>query len=246
MPDTPSVAAPAAVELHAFSLDHGDDVVRSLGSLLDASEIRRAGAFRFERDRRRWVVARGSLRLLLGRRLRQPPGALAFLVTPAGKPRLAPPWQEHHFSVAHSGSRALIGCSLGEPLGVDLESEARGAEVAECAAAFLSPAERAVARPDSADGRRRLVRIWCAKEAYLKALGTGFLVAPDTFTVSWQGRSAATIHDASGTEASYVLHFPPVPDAPHLCSAVALPARVPCPPIRPFAPDRAVAALRGT
>ena len=44
----------------------GDEQMRSLERMLDASEIERASKFRFEIDRRAYVVAHGLRRVALG------------------------------------------------------------------------------------------------------------------------------------------------------------------------------------
>ena len=56
---------------------------------LTAEECQRAERYVFEKDRTHFVVARGLLRVLLGRYLRQDPQHLRFTYGPYGKPALA-------------------------------------------------------------------------------------------------------------------------------------------------------------
>src|SRR5881397_1867586 len=57
---------------------------------LSEDERNRSARFRFERDRRRFVVARGALRDLLGRYLDIDPGQIRFIYNAFGKPELHP------------------------------------------------------------------------------------------------------------------------------------------------------------
>src|SRR5687767_6742370 len=94
------VVAPLNVppkELHRYSLDLSED------------ERQRAGRYAFEREWRRFVVARGRLRQLLGQRLGAPPQDIAFAYGKHGKPALAPPYSGSGlcFNLAHSGDIAV-------------------------------------------------------------------------------------------------------------------------------------------
>src|SRR4051795_5089607 len=55
---------------------------------LSSDEVKRAESFHFARDRERFVVARGTLRILLGRYLDQHPRDLRFAYNRWGKPFL--------------------------------------------------------------------------------------------------------------------------------------------------------------
>ena len=63
-------------------LDTDADRRAMLATLLSADERERAGRFVFDRDRDRYVVGRGSLRMLLGRYLKTPPAQLRFTFGP--------------------------------------------------------------------------------------------------------------------------------------------------------------------
>jgi len=79
-----------------------------------------------------------------------------------------------HFSLSHGGSWAV--CAVGEtPLGVDVELPRCSIAVAR---RWFHPEEVAAAEdPDS------LCRLWTAKEAFVKALGTGFSTPLNSFVV---------------------------------------------------------------
>jgi 4'-phosphopantetheinyl transferase len=79
-----------AIEVVAAGLDAPPEAVRGLSAWLCDAEQRRAARFHFERDRRRFVVARARLRELLGERLGTRPQALELVPGSNGKPALAP------------------------------------------------------------------------------------------------------------------------------------------------------------
>ena len=60
-----------------------------LEQCLAADEQDKMERFRFEKDRRRYLISRGLLRSLLGRYLDLAPQDLRFATTAAGKPHLA-------------------------------------------------------------------------------------------------------------------------------------------------------------
>src|SRR5436309_1175215 len=87
---------PANIVLHADEvhvwrapLDLPHDRLESLRGALAQDERERASRFHFERDRRRFIAARGLLREILGRYVGLSPGGLWFGYTPYGKPHLA-------------------------------------------------------------------------------------------------------------------------------------------------------------
>ena len=96
-----------------------------------------------------------------------------FAETALGKPYLEN-YPHIHFSLSHSGSWAV--CAVGDaPLGVDVELPRCTMEIGK---RFFRPEEL----PETED-KDHLLRLWTAKEAFLKAIGTGLTVSPDSFRV---------------------------------------------------------------
>ena len=150
----------------------------NLAGHLDPAERARAARFKFERDRRRYVVARGLLRELLGERLEKSPASVQFQVGSHGKPSLEREKETVRFNVAHSGDRALLALTDdGREVGVDLESAARlgdARDLLALAARTLSPAD--LARWQRLPENERapvFLRAWTRLEAYAKATGDG-------------------------------------------------------------------------
>src|SRR5688572_19430984 len=141
---------------------------RPLEQLLTQEERRRAAAFAFERDRRRFVAARARLRRLLGERLGVAPHAVRILYNPQGKPQLAPGYdRDLRFNVAHSGELAVYAFADGADVGIDVEAVRELDDADAIAASAFSPGEYRAYRAFG------FFYCWTRKEAYLKALGLG-------------------------------------------------------------------------
>ncbi|AVT32056.1 hypothetical protein C6361_24140 [Plantactinospora sp. BC1] len=155
------------VDLWALDLTAGADDVRRLTGLLDAAERERAarlaGALR-----RRFVVAHGLTRSVLGGYLDRAPHLVVLRRGRHGKPRLD--GLEHN--VSHHGDVALLAVTAYRPVGVDVADGPRPRSPEAFARRFFAPDEvDALLVPDPADRRRRFLRMWTRKEACVKADG---------------------------------------------------------------------------
>ena len=145
-------------------------------SLISADEFERARRFFFDRDRRRYVVGRGILRMLLGRYLHCAPQEIALTYGQYGKPALAQVGggRALHFNIAHSEGLALYAFTYAGEVGVDVEKMRDLPDWAEVARSAFSPHEYALLLACPAERRRdEFFRAWTRQEAVLKALGTG-------------------------------------------------------------------------
>jgi 4'-phosphopantetheinyl transferase len=164
--------------VHAWraGLDLGDADVHLLARTLSADELNRAARFRFAKDRRRFIAARGILRNILSQYLRRSPSQLSFSYGASGKPALVPvPGMDGlHFNVSHSGGLALCVVARNTELGIDLERIQPALAGGSIAEAFFTPREVAslgALRPEVQ--ATAFFNCWTAKEAYLKANGQG-------------------------------------------------------------------------
>jgi hypothetical protein len=177
--------------------------------LLSADETERARTFYFERDRQRFVIGRGILRILLGRYTGLAARDIAFRYGPNGKPALANAGLEQplYFNVAHSEALALYAFTRVGEVGIDVEWMRDLPDWQQVAEAVFSPRELAQLRSCPVEQRRdEFFQAWTRQEAVLKALGTGL--------------GGAT---AAGAEAAY--HVYPLHPAPGFAAALAaLPA----------------------
>ncbi len=152
--------------------------------LLAPDERARAGRFVFPVHARRFVVARGALRSILGALLDVPPATLRLDYGPQGKPYL-PEAPEVSFNLTHSADRATVAVALGRRVGVDIEAPRGVRDPLRLARRFFAPGEiQELAQLD--EGRRLagFLHGWTRKEAFLKAVGSGLSGGLDSFDVS--------------------------------------------------------------
>jgi 4'-phosphopantetheinyl transferase len=170
---------------------------------LSEDERARSARFHFERDRVRFVVARGALRNILGHYLNVPPGSLRFGYGAHGKPSLLPEFVmgssglaagKLEFNVSHSHTLALVAVAQGRALGVDIERLRADASERQLAERFFSAQEVSAlcALPD-AQQPRAFFDCWTRKEAYIKARGEGLSFPLAEFDVSLQPGMPATL-----------------------------------------------------
>ncbi len=102
------------------------------------------------------------------------PGTPPLARDPSGRPRLLAPHQDHDTGWSHSGEQLLLALGRGVTLGVDLERLRPRPRALELADRFFAPGEAGRLQA-LAPERRELafLRLWCAKEAVLKAHGQG-------------------------------------------------------------------------
>ena len=160
------------------------EIARCAGLLSDDEKLR-AGRFRFARDQRRFIVARGMLRRLLGEHLGMPPTAIGFRYTSNGKPLLADDTARIQFNVAHSEERALYAFSSTVQPGVDIEFTNRAIECDELAQRFFTRNEyAALQKLKPVDRKRAFLACWTRKEAVVKATGDGLSLPFHQFEVT--------------------------------------------------------------
>lgn len=148
----------------------------------------------------RSALRRGTAREIVARQLGCPAEQVVIGHDPAGRPLLAVPGTPQlHVSLATRAGVVAVGLAR-RPLGVDVESVDAGA-----APPFdlLHPDERRLLEAMKPAGRPlAFARLWAAKEAYVKALGTGFARPPESFCVSLLSEARFSLHDPQrGTDA---------------------------------------------
>ena len=169
-------------------------------SCLSDQEQARAARFVFPHDASRWSYYRSCLRRILGESLGIDPLLVPLVEGPNGKPALAPPHDSLEFNLSHTDDLAALIVSHNGPVGIDLEPWSRAPSLIECADVFCHPDE--LKRLPSGDEQRatRLMEIWTAKEALLKALGTGLSYPPQHLRID-------TDHGTSDTPLDHLCDF---------------------------------------
>jgi 4'-phosphopantetheinyl transferase len=171
-------------------------LLAGLERILAADEQERVRRFRFEGDRRRYLVGRGLLRVLLGRYLEIAPARVRFDYTRFGKPHLAAGLAPRllQFNVSHSGEQLLIAVADGRALGVDVEQIRPDIGVDAIAGRFFSSNEQAALAGLAGCARiEAFFDCWTRKEAYIKAKGEGLSLPLDQFDVALMPGEAARL-----------------------------------------------------
>lgn len=177
----PAVIGPDLIDIWRWSLDAvADDDC----NLLSSDEQARAARFRYERDRRRFIVGRGRLRAILGAYLGVAARRIGFGYNAFGKPRLAGAGEPClHFNLSHSGGVAVLAVSDHYQLGIDIEQIKPLRE--DIAGHFFSSAEcAALGEYRGAAYLPAFYRCWTRKEAFVKAHGAGLSLPLDSFDVT--------------------------------------------------------------
>lgn len=200
-------------EVHVWQVSLGDFRAATLAPIISADERARVARLRFEQDRRKFIVARGLLRIILGSYLRVEPGCLRFHYGHRGKPFLAEEFNkgEIKFNLSHAHELALYAITRDREIGVDIEHLRPDLADDSVAAQFFSPREVIAL---AADARKEaFFNCWTRKEAYLKARVEGLSFPLDQFDVSMApGAPAALLrNDHDPRELSWwSLRQPPV------------------------------------
>jgi len=170
-----------------------EDIVEAYLECLSSDERSRAERFRFDRDRRRFVVARGVLRHLLAREFGQTPQSIEFCYGEYGKPSVSASQDlmtqtqsgdpcDFYFNLSHSGEIALCALGYRYRVGVDIEKikdiQRLDSMMEHC---LLSTEQTEVSATD--DPLRAFLQRWTCKEAYLKAIGIGLIQSMKTVNV---------------------------------------------------------------
>jgi len=193
--------APNAVHIWRVSLDQPSLLVEHLHPLLSIDEQARAARFYFAKDRQHFILARGTLRILLSQYLGIEASAIPFCYNAYGKPALALPAPHNtlHFNLSHSHEIALSAFSYERELGIDVEYM-RPLSVSECemlAEHSFSESERASLRTLPTEAKRQaFFACWTRKEAYIKAKGRGLSIELDQFDVSLTPGEPAALLDS--------------------------------------------------
>jgi 4'-phosphopantetheinyl transferase len=119
----------------------------------------------------------------LGEQLQCAPDAVALARDVLGRPRLCAAQSGFDVNWSHSGDGLMVALGEGVSVGVDLERMRPRPRALEIARRFLatSEADWLAGLPEAAQGLA-FIRLWCAKEAVLKAHGRGLAFGLDKLT----------------------------------------------------------------
>ncbi|NNN31057.1 4'-phosphopantetheinyl transferase superfamily protein [Streptomyces sp. S3(2020)] len=211
------------VDVWTVPLDGPSATVARLSRILSGRETERADRCRFEADRRRFVIARGTLRRILADHLDVPPRELRLERGRHGKPRLVDS-PGLRFNLSHSGELALVAVTRHAEVGVDVDRLRPGLAVEPFAERFFPATDvRFVAAGAGPTERaERFLRLWTRKEAVVKAAGARLTQGLGLAVSAGPGPDAAVVRDPSGRiRGAWSVRDLPVPDGYLAALAVA-------------------------
>jgi 4'-phosphopantetheinyl transferase len=181
-------------------------VIGHFEQVLSPDERDRAARFRFPHLRDSFILARGCLRLLLGRYLNVSPAGIQFRYGAKGKPSI----DGVDFNMSHSGGLAVFAFTRGCELGVDVEKMRPLDDMQNIANRFFCREEAMELMSLPPEQREHAFFLcWTRKEAYIKAVGDGLSVPLDSFRVTLKPlESAQFLHIAQDPQVAkgWTLH----------------------------------------
>lgn len=161
-----------------------EPLLQALERTLGDDERIRAGKFRFQTDRCRYIAAHGILRNIVGRYLEVGPSDVSFTENAFGKPFLRPDGggENLFFNISHSGDLVVVALARKRQIGVDVELVRALPDFDSIAEGHFAPPERALLTAAEPERRQQtFFACWTRKEAYIKAVGQGLSMQLDAF-----------------------------------------------------------------
>ena len=160
------------------------DIAR-LRETLSEDEQERASRFHFARDRDHFIIARGTLKMLLGEYLGTPARGVRFRYSAQRKPTLDAEHPSIDFNISHTQNMAVFAFARHRRIGIDVEKIQRDFNVEDIAKRYFSVCEcqELFSLPSELQSEAFFLG-WTRKEAYLKARGEGLHLPLDSFSVS--------------------------------------------------------------
>lgn len=198
---------------------------------LSSDERMRAERFHFEKDRNRFIVRHGILRMILGHYLDLDANRLRFHHGENGKPVLneTPGIVDIKFNLSHSNGVALFAFARHSDIGVDIEYIRDISEMDLLAERYFSITENDVFRSIPKNQRKEaFFKCWTCKEAFVKALGDGLSWSLGKFDVSMvpgeSGKLLRIKDDSKEASQWFIQTFNPTPD---YVGSIAVRSRIP-------------------
>lgn len=150
--------------------------------MMSDTRRQRVDRLRFEKSRRQTVGGELLARRMIASRCGIAPESISFSLTELGKPYAAELPVE--FSISHSGDFVL--CALSDhPVGADIE---RIRDVSDRLVSYVCSEDEMRFLSENGiledERKRRFFRVWTAKEAYYKYIGTGITCLRDVNTLA--------------------------------------------------------------
>lgn len=178
-----------SIDICIFSIKNFSSIADGEAAL-SLQEQKKVSALRQEEDKLRFVASRILLRSILSLYLDCPAESFSFRTGAHGKPALSlgeaqkNTFPAVHFNLSHSGSFVALAFSTSSPLGIDIENTRRNIHAETLVRRFFHPDEYTeFVKLDGKAQQDFLLRRWTVREAFLKGIGSGFSLSPDSFYV---------------------------------------------------------------
>jgi 4'-phosphopantetheinyl transferase len=188
------------IEVWLIRTDLPDPVLDELEALLDDEERDRAASLLYPARRRQFIASHGAVRLILGQRLRLPPGSLRWRRGPHGKPEITGAGSAPHVSLSKSDSLAALAVAGNRRVGVDIQRLLADLDVTRMARRFYPPQEARFVTSAAGTTRQvdRFTRLWVRKEACVKVSGGRLLPGLQLTVLGTGGNGAGLVSTHEG------------------------------------------------
>lgn len=196
----------AAASTHVWLLpcNRSRDTLGELYRFLNVEERARTNRYHFERDRERFVAARGAVRLVLAGYLRCDPADVSFDFAEHGKPLLAARHATSiQFNTSTSHDWSMLAVTLEREVGIDIERIDRDRADPGIVEHYFAPAEvQALGGLDDDAWLCGFFNCWTRKEAFVKVTGEGLTRPLHSFEVSLVPGQPASLIRVQGCDES--------------------------------------------
>jgi 4'-phosphopantetheinyl transferase len=179
--------ANVGIDIWMAQADRPEAEVRQYAAMLSDDEIARSSRFHAARDRHRYIVRHGILRLLLSAYTCCEPLDVEIRIDSKGKPYVMDQSHESamQFNVSHSAGLAVLAFGRCAGIGVDIERINDFESMRDVAALSFTSTELNELDNTPETGRiEAFFKLWARKEAVLKACGAGLLLPATCVDVS--------------------------------------------------------------
>ncbi len=187
IPDIKSIPGHGTADIWSADICLDRELIMSKLHYLDAEEICRYRRFLKEEDRLRFAGGRIFTKLIVAAYLGIKAEYIAINALKNAKPVIMGE-TGLEYNISHSGDMILLAFSASAEVGVDIEKTDPHIDAASLCTVLHPKEKEAVLRC----GTDEFYRIWTNKEAYVKAVGKGFSISPESFFVHENGTVSGT------------------------------------------------------
>ena len=165
-----------------FDLFISDDFMEFLSN----NEINRVNKIKSNKKKQQFIITRGITKKILSNILEKKHNQIEILYNQHGKPFINEKYNNHsvEFNASHSGKYGLIGVTLDNKIGVDIQKIKSDVDIEGLSSRFFSNNERdelmKLAKNKQSDA---FYLGWVRKESFIKATGIGVAYGLDRFSV---------------------------------------------------------------